>query len=134
MRKSLLVYAAVMGGLAVIFGAFGAHALKQHLTPDSLAVYETGVRYQMYHAFALALAGMLYGSYPNRWVRLSGQLFLVGTILFSGSLYLLTLGGDWQQWPVHWAGPVTPLGGVCLIAGWFCLVPGVRSKTESGKL
>ncbi|HVZ26332.1 MAG TPA: DUF423 domain-containing protein [Sediminibacterium sp.] len=134
MHRYFLSAAAIMGGLAVVLGAFGAHALKQHLGPDTLAVYETGVRYQIYHAFALALAGILYGSYPNRWIRRSGQLFLVGTFLFSGSLYLLTLGGDWQQWPVRWAGPVTPLGGLCLIAGWFCLIPGIRGKQESGKL
>lgn len=134
MHKPFLVSAACLGGLAVILGAFGAHALKQYLTADSLAVYETGVRYQMYHAFALALSGMLYGSFSNRWIRLSGNLFLIGIGLFSGSLYLLTLGGDWHHWPVYWAGPVTPLGGLCLIAGWFCLVPGIKSKPGGGKL
>jgi len=100
--------AAVNGALAVVAGAFGAHALRSHLSPELLATWETGARYQMYHALAMGLAAQAGMRWPPR-------LFLGGIVLFSGSLYALALGGPW------WLGPVTPLGGALLIAGWVCL-------------
>ena len=100
--------------LAVILGAFGAHALKAHLTPEQLASYETGVRYQLYHAFALIFVALLHDRAGIR-ATLPAALFTIGVLLFSGSIYLLaTLG--WK-----WLGPVTPLGGLSLMAGWLGL-------------
>lgn len=118
--RTLLATAAGAAGLAVILGAFGAHALKARLTPDQLQTFETGVRYQMYHALALFVCAWLIDrGLPG--ASAAGGLFLAGILLFSGSLYLLAtreLTGL-NSW--RWLGPVTPLGGLCFIAGWITL-------------
>jgi uncharacterized membrane protein YgdD (TMEM256/DUF423 family) len=98
--------------LAVAGGAFGAHSLKAILTPDMLAVFETGVRYQMYHALALLVVGWAAHQYPPASFHIAGWLFVAGILLFSGSLYVLALSG------VRWLGAITPLGGVLFLAGW----------------
>ena len=120
--KSILLAACILAAIAVMFGAFGAHALKERLTAEQLASWETGVRYQFYHAMGLfALAWLL-----TRGVPVSGPaaLMLVGTILFSGSIYLLSLS---VAKSVLW--PVTPLGGLCLIASWLWTLVAV-AKSE----
>jgi uncharacterized membrane protein YgdD (TMEM256/DUF423 family) len=109
---SLGCFSAAIG---VAAGAFGAHGLKSILSPDMLAVYETAVRYQMYHAFGLITAGWAASQSSNSKVRVAGWCFVVGTILFSGSLYALTLSG------ILWLGAITPLGGMAFIAGWLLL-------------
>ena len=98
--------------LAVTLGAFGSHSLKAILTPDMLAVFETGVRYQMYHALALLVVGWTAHQCPQASVHIAGWLFAAGIVLFSGSLYVLALSG------VRWLGAITPLGGLCFLAGW----------------
>ncbi|MES2371273.1 MAG: DUF423 domain-containing protein [Bacteroidota bacterium] len=125
MHKGYLVTAACIGALSVALGAFGAHALKEIVTEQSLGTYETAVRYQFYHVFALALVGVLYKSHPNKFVKTSGGLFIAGIILFSGSLYLLTFASA-NNLSLSWAGPLTPLGGLMLIIGWICLAIGIR--------
>lgn len=102
--------------VAVAAGAFGAHALRARLPPDLLAVFETGARYQMYHAFALLASAWAVTRWPGPWPVRAGWLFLIGTIVFSGSLYALALSG------VRWLGAVTPLGGAAFLAGWLCLL------------
>ena len=104
-----------MGLLAVVLGAFGAHLLKSHLGADQLATFETGVRYQMYHTFALLAVALAYTKWPGKALQASGWLFIIGTVLFSGSLYVLSLTG------MRWVGFVTPFGGVIFIAGWLCM-------------
>jgi uncharacterized membrane protein YgdD (TMEM256/DUF423 family) len=106
---------ALSAGLGVALGAFGAHALKARLTPDLLAVWETGVRYQIYHAFGLMAVAWAASRWPGGAVLASGWAMVAGTVLFSGSLYLLSLSG------VRWLGAVTPLGGVAWIVGWGLL-------------
>ncbi len=109
-----LTTAALLAGLGVALGAFGAHALRARLEPRDLEVFETGVRYQMYHAFALlAVAWLLSRNVPG--AASAGWAFLAGTLLFSGSLYLMAIVG-WR-----WLGPVTPLGGVAFLVGWVLL-------------
>lgn len=98
--------------LAVAGGAFGAHSLKAILMPDMLAVFETGVRYQMYHALALLAVGWAAHQYPQASFHIAGWLFIAGILLFSGSLYVLSLSG------VRWLGAITPIGGVLFLAGW----------------
>ena len=110
-RKTLAVAGALIA-LATILGAFGAHALKAHLSQDKLAVYETAVRYHFFHALGLLAMGVLMRSVDGELLRWSALLVLVGIILFSGSLYLLTLGAP------RILGVVTPLGGLALIVGW----------------
>jgi uncharacterized membrane protein YgdD (TMEM256/DUF423 family) len=101
--------------IAVAAGAFGAHALRGKLTPDALNTFETGVRYQMYHALALIAVAWAITHWPNANVAFAGWLFLVGTVLFSGSLYALCLTG------IQRFGIVTPVGGLLFIAGWLYL-------------
>jgi uncharacterized membrane protein YgdD (TMEM256/DUF423 family) len=116
MRDRLfLILAAVSGFIAVGAGAFGAHALRARLSPELLAVFETGVRYQMYHALALVAAAWVVNRWPGPLAGWAGWLFVAGTVVFSGSLYALALSG------IRWLGAVTPLGGVCFLAGWICL-------------
>lgn len=110
---------AISALLAVAAGAFGAHALRARLTPDLLAVFETGARYQMYHALALLAVAWAVTRWPVGAVRGAGWLFIAGTVVFSGSLYLLSLTGQ------RWLGAITPLGGLLLLAGWLALAIGV---------
>lgn len=111
----LLRASALFGGIGVILGAFGAHALRDRLAPEMLAVFETGVRYQMYHALALLAVAWASTRWPGTLVNASGWLFVAGTVVFSGSLYVLSLTG------VRWLGAITPIGGVAFLAGWLCL-------------
>ncbi len=105
--------------VAVAAGAFGAHALRARLSPEMLAVFETGARYHMYHALALIIVAWAATRWPGPAVRLAGWLFLAGTLLFSGSLYLLALTG------ARALGAVTPLGGICFLGGWVALALGI---------
>ena len=117
--RAWLGIAAINGGLAVLLGAFAAHGLKARLTPDMLAVFETGARYHMYHALAMGLAAL---APDTRFTRLAGILFLAGIVLFCGSLYLLAFG-----FPL---GIVTPFGGLAFMAGWVALaVSAFRKKS-----
>ena len=101
--------------LAVALGAFAAHGLKARLDAAMLATFETGVRYHMYHALALLAVGWAATRWPGAAVNASGWLFVAGIVLFSGSLYVLSLTG------VRWLGAITPLGGLAFLAGWLCL-------------
>ena len=105
--------------VAVAAGAFGAHALRGRLSSEMLAVFETGARYQMYHALALLAVAWASTRWPAPAVRAAGWLFVAGTIVFSGSLYLLSLTGQ------RWLGAVTPFGGLCFLAGWLALAVGI---------
>lgn len=115
MDRTFLALGAISAAISVAAGAFGAHALKARLSPDLLAVFETGARYEMYHAIGLALAAWAASRFPGAAAAWAGWLFVAGTVLFSGSLYALALSG------VRALGAVTPLGGVAFIAGWIAL-------------
>jgi uncharacterized membrane protein YgdD (TMEM256/DUF423 family) len=113
---------AALSGIAVAGGAFGAHALRARLSPGDLAVFETGVRYQRYHGLALIAAGWAADRWPGPLASAAGWCFLSGIVLFSGSLYALTLTG------VRELGAITPLGGVSFLAGWVCLALATRRE------
>jgi len=115
MARLFFALGALSGFLGVALGAFGAHALKGRLDTDLLATFEVGVRYQMYHAFALMAVGWAQTRWPGTVLTASGWLFVVGTVIFPGSLYLLSLSG------LRWLGAVAPIGGIALLAGWLCL-------------
>ena len=104
------------GLLGVALGAFAAHALRAHLAPELLTTFEVGVRYQLAHALALLAVAWAHTRWPGKRVSAAGWLFVIGTLLFAGSLYALSLTG------VRELGMVTPLGGVALLAGWLCLL------------
>lgn len=120
MAKLFLILASCNGFIAVLLGAFAAHGLKSKLTESLLTTFQTGVQYHMYHSLALFAVGLLALQFPtNNAFRLSGYLFLVGILLFSGSLYTLSLSG------IRWVGAITPLGGVAFLLAWGMLTWGV---------
>ena len=134
MNKNLLIASAILGALAVALGAFGAHALKQLLSDTGLKTFETAVRYQFYHVFALLTVCILYKEFGNHYLRWAGRLFLSGIFFFSGSLYLLTLMDIFQPGSFRWIGLFTPIGGACFIAGWIFMAVAVKSKKESSQV
>jgi len=116
MDRTFLLIGSVLGFLGVAFGAFGAHALRSRLSPEMLAVFETGVRYQMYHAFAVLIVAAAIGRIGEaRLLVIAGWSFFAGVVLFSGSLYALTLSG------IGTLGAITPIGGLLFLLGWGCL-------------
>lgn len=127
--KNYISLASVFGALAVILGAFGAHALKEKISVQQLQVFETGVKYQFYHALALLFIGLLAEKFNVPSLNYAAWFFAAGILLFSGSLYLLStidingLGGIKSI-----LGPITPIGGLCFILGWASLFLAVRSK------
>ena len=116
MERIFLGSGAVLGFLAVAAGAFGTHGLRERLSPEMLSIFETAVHYHMVHALALLAVGWLAGRSPSLVVNMSGWFLIGGTVVFSGTLYLLSLSG------VRWWGAVTPLGGLALLAGWAASV------------
>jgi uncharacterized membrane protein YgdD (TMEM256/DUF423 family) len=116
MHKNFLLIGAVLGFLGVALGAFGAHGLRSRLSPEMLVIFETGVRYQMYHVFALLIVAAAIGHAGQaRLLTISGWSFITGILVFSGSLYALALTGT-TTW-----GAVTPIGGLGFLIGWACL-------------
>ena len=113
MDRLFFLVGSLFGCLGVVLGAFGAHTLKGQLSADQLIIFEVGVRYQMYHAFALLAAGWAHSKWPGVVLITSGWLFIAGTVLFSGSLYALSLSG------AKWLGAITPLGGLAFVIGWL---------------
>jgi uncharacterized membrane protein YgdD (TMEM256/DUF423 family) len=122
MHKGFLKTACILAALTVALGAFGAHTLKNYVSNTALATFETGVRYQFYHVFALLVTGILFKDFPVRTTKLAGWLFIMGIFLFSGSLYMLAVLQATVQPGFRWIGAITPLGGVCFIAGWLLLL------------
>lgn len=122
MVKLFIFIGALMGFLGVAAGAFGGHALKQRLSADMLAIFEVGVRYQMYHVFAIIAVGLIATHYQHALISAAGWSFIAGTIIFSGSLYILSLSGV-RAW-----GAVTPIGGLLLLIGWLLLAIGVTKS------
>jgi uncharacterized membrane protein YgdD (TMEM256/DUF423 family) len=116
MQKLFLVLGSLLGALSVMIGAFGAHALKKLLTDNGrMDVFETAVKYQFYHAFALLITGLLLFRVQHKLFDYAGISFIAGMLIFSGSLYILCITN------VKWWGAVTPIGGLCMIAGWILL-------------
>ena len=125
MNKRFFIIAALLGALSVALGAFAAHGLKPRLDAQLLANWETGVRYQFYHTFALFVAAWLVSRLPDcKGARVAGWLFIAGVALFSGSLYLMALTN------MRWLGMITPFGGIAFVGGWILLAV-AASKLES---
>ena len=123
--QKFLMIGAILAGSGVAAGAFGAHALKEILDAPMLQVFETATRYLMYHAFGLCIVSWAIDRYPEQRLQKSGWLFIIGILLFSGSLYGVSLAG------IRWLGAVTPVGGLTFIAGWLLLGWGVWRDTLS---
>ena len=117
MSRFFLGVAAIIGFFSVVIGAFAAHGLKSVLAPEMLEIVKTGVQYQMYHALALMLVGLWLSHKPSApGLKASGLAFILGILMFSGSLYAMALGAP------YWLGPITPLGGLCFLIGWLLLL------------
>ncbi|MCB0522968.1 MAG: DUF423 domain-containing protein [Lewinellaceae bacterium] len=128
MSDKFIRIAAIVGLLAVAIGAFGAHGLKPKLTEYQITIFEKGVMYQFFHTMAMLAVGILLGvKTESVMLRRAAWFFLAGIICFSGSLYLLACK-DILPFSVSWAGPITPLGGLCFMAGWFLLFSSALSK------
>jgi uncharacterized membrane protein YgdD (TMEM256/DUF423 family) len=119
--KSWILTGAILMMLAVLFGAFGAHGLKNRVSPEDLIIFDTGVRYHMIHALGLILLGILGFHYHGDVIQLPALLLSAGILIFSGSLYILVLTG------IRWMGAITPIGGLAFIAGWAMLFIKIRS-------
>lgn len=127
MNKTFLSIAAFLGALSVALGAFAAHKLKDIVSPDAVAVFETGVRYQFYHVFALLVVAVLSEKFSNRWMIWAGNSFITGIVLFCGSLYLITAMKAAESMSLKFVGVVTPIGGLFFILGWIFLWIGIRA-------
>lgn len=121
-NQTILISGAVFMALGVLLGAFGAHALKNILSPEMLAVYKTGVEYQFYHALGLLLIGLIGFHIKSKYLSWAGLFITIGIILFSGSLYVLTLSG------MKAIGAITPVGGLSFVAGWASLLIGILKQ------
>jgi uncharacterized membrane protein YgdD (TMEM256/DUF423 family) len=115
MERLFFIIGSLSAFLAVAAGAFGAHGLKARLSAEMLNTFETAVRYHFYHALALFVAAWAYSRWPGAATSAAGWLFVIGILIFSGSLYTLTLTG------IRWLGAITPFGGLAFLVGWFCL-------------
>lgn len=131
MVKNLLILACIFGILAVILGAFGAHALKAKLSADQLTTYETGIRYQFYHTFAILISAILLYMFKQPAYGYAGYLFVVGILFFSGSIYLLAIREIIGLSNYKWLGPITPVGGMLFIFGWLSILWGVLKSNFS---
>ncbi|HRH48789.1 MAG TPA: DUF423 domain-containing protein [Panacibacter sp.] len=128
MNKTFLITSALLGAFTVALGAFGAHAIKEKVNEYTLGIFETAVKYQFYHVFALLAAGILFQHFGSNWMLWSGRFFIAGIILFCGSLYALTYFLANNNESMKWLGAITPFGGLCFIAGWVCMAIAVIKK------
>ena len=127
-NKNWLVTASLLAGLAVVAGAFGAHGLKKLVEPQFVDTFKTGAQYQFYHALAIGFTTIISQFIDNQWIKRVNWSFLLGIILFSGSLYILTLGKVLATEGVNWVGVITPLGGLFFLVGWLSLAWGIHKS------
>lgn len=130
MYKPALTAASIFALLGVAIGAMGAHALKSVLSSDMLNAYETAVKYQFYHSFALCFAGVVYFAFPSAWIRRATWAFTAGILLFSGSIYILVYLKTVSSMGLGGFGLLTPIGGLCFILGWIFLLVGIHSEKQ----
>lgn len=128
MQKTFLIIGALLAGFGVVLGAFGAHGLKKLVGAETVGTYQTGVQYQMYHAFALIIIGLLFERVQNNYLLWAGWLFFGGIVLFSGSLYLLASLKAMNKVGVSGIGIITPVGGLLFVLGWLCLLIALLKK------
>src|ERR1035437_1323717 len=136
MQKRFLAFSGFSGAIAVALGALGAHFLKSKLeagliTESDLQAFDTAVKYQIYHAIALLAVSLLADKFKDKLLQKAGYCFMIGIVLFSGSLYFLSLAGMLGLTNLHWLGPITPIGGLFFIAGWILLgFAGLKRKNQ----
>ena len=129
MHKLFLSIGALLGGIAVALGAFGAHGLKKIVPADTVNTFQTGVQYQMYHSLTLVAVAIIFEKFPNKLMIWAGAAFCIGILLFSGSLYLLTILKATGKVGMEGVGIITPFGGLFFIMGWLLLFAGVMKSS-----
>jgi len=129
MHKIFLSIGALLGGIAVALGAFGAHGLKKIVPPETVNTFQTGVQYQMYHALAMLAVGIVFEKFPYKTLSWAGSCFGIGILLFSGSLYLLTMMKATGKVGMEGLGMITPFGGLFFIVGWVLFFVGVMKSS-----
>ena len=132
MNTSFLMTGTFLAGLAVVLGAFGAHGLKKIVPPETVSTFQTGVQYQMYHALALIFVGILFERMDHGLLKWAGICFIAGVILFSGSLYLITLLKAKNTVGLSGIGIITPFGGLFFVAGWLLMLYGIWKSSGKG--
>ena len=125
MNKTFLITAAALGALSVMLGAFGAHGLKGRMNAETFEIFETAVKYQFYHVFALLTVGIISKFIPGSFLTWSGRFFIAGIVLFCSSLYFLSYFKMTGVQHINWIGAITPIGGLCFISGWILLAVAV---------
>lgn len=131
MERKGIIKAGLLGVVGVIFGAFGAHALKEILDSEKLVSFNTGVRYQLIHALAILITVLFYAKYNLKQFKIANKLFFIGVLMFSGSIYLLVLRDVFGMPWLKFLGPVTPIGGLLIILGWlFVVLGGLKIKKD----
>lgn len=128
MHTGFLKTAFILAALSVAMGAFAAHGLKNYVSDRAMATFETAVRYQFYHVFALAITAIVYKDFNSKAIKVAGWLFITGIVLFSGSLYTLAIAQGMVQPGYKWLGAITPFGGLAFIGGWIMLFAGLFKK------
>lgn len=131
MQKNFLRLGAIFGAIAVLLGAFGTHLLRKMIEPEIFSAFQTAVYYHIFHAIALLIVGILYKRYPGKSMNWAGRFFLLGILLFSGSLYVLAFSKATNGEGLGAFGLITPIGGLCLVAGWLCVFTGIPTKQPS---
>lgn len=130
MHKGFLLISTILAALSVILGAFGAHGLKKIVSEEIIPTFETAVRYQFYHVFALLAVAILYEKFSSKYLVYAGNSFLLGILLFSGSLYLITLLKATNTVGLKGIGIITPIGGLFFVAGWILLAIGIMQSSK----
>jgi uncharacterized membrane protein YgdD (TMEM256/DUF423 family) len=125
-NSNWLITACILAAIAVAAGAFGAHGLKKLVEPQYIDTFKTGAQYQFYHALAIGFATLISQFVDNVWIKRANQAFLIGIILFSGSLYILVASKAFTTEGLGWFGIITPLGGVSFLLGWISLILGIK--------
>lgn len=133
MHKTFLKIGALLAAVSIGLGAFAAHALKDLVSDKAVEIFDTGAKYMFYHAIALILTGILYGSFRNKFILWAGRFFAFGILLFIGSLLYISYTQAVVTPMMKWVGPITPLGGLLFILGWLCLCIGFFIKPKSLK-
>jgi uncharacterized membrane protein YgdD (TMEM256/DUF423 family) len=128
--KNYILIGAIFAGLAVIIGAFGAHALKDLMSENNITTFETGNRYHFYHSLALIMTAFVAFKVDSTLLKYACISFIVGIVFFSGSLYLLALRDGWELHSWTWLGPITPIGGLFFIIGWILMIVGILKSKE----
>jgi uncharacterized membrane protein YgdD (TMEM256/DUF423 family) len=131
MHRGFIKTGSILAALSIVLGAFAAHKMKGLVSDNAVEIFETGVRYQLYHSFALFIVAIIFRETQTKWLKIAGWLFIAGILLFSGSLYVLAFAKAAVSPDFKWVGPITPVGGLCFSLGWIFVFVAVFAKRRT---